>query len=44
MKGVLNNEQTRERANLEEFQYSKLGSKGNINYRQSNEDLIYGEN
>ena len=43
MRSVLNNQQTRERANQEEFQYSKLGSKNNAVYRGSNENLIYGQ-
>lgn len=43
MKGVLTNQQTRERANQEEFQYTKMGSKNNALYRADNENLIYGE-
>lgn len=43
MKGVLQNQQTRERANLEEFQYTKMGSKNNAFYRMDNENMIYGE-
>lgn len=43
MKGVLTNQQTRERANQEEYQYSKLGSKNNAVYRAENENLIYGQ-
>ena len=43
MRQVLNNQQTRERANLEEFQYTKMGSKLNAAYRGDNEELIYGQ-
>lgn len=43
MKGVLQNQQTRERANQEEFQYTKMGSKNNALYRADNENLIYGQ-
>ena len=43
MRQVLNNQQTRERANLEEFQYTKMGSKLNAAYRRDNEELIYGQ-
>lgn len=43
MRQVLTNQQTRERANLEEFQYTKMGSKLNAAYRGDNEELIYGQ-
>lgn len=43
MRGVLTNQQTRERANQEEFQYTKMGSKNNALYRADNENLIYGQ-
>lgn len=41
VKGVLNNEQTRSRANTEEFQYSNMGTSANRDYREENEYLIY---
>lgn len=41
VKGVLTNEQTRSRANTEEFKYTNMGTSANRDYREENEDLIY---
>lgn len=42
VKGVLNNESTRDLANQKEFQTTNMGTNSNREYRETNEELIYG--
>lgn len=42
VKGVLNNESTRELANQKEFQDTNMGTNSNRKYRETNEEIIYG--
>lgn len=42
VKGVLNNESTRDLANQKEFQDTNMGTNSNREYRETNEEIIYG--
>lgn len=42
VKGVLQNESTRELANQKEFQNTNMGTSTNRSYRKTNENIIYG--